>query len=146
MKQLLTGEDDKLLQQEYKRDLKEQLKKIKELNSLVKISQRKRDTTNDAVVAFQEFNELFQELANYIAKLKNMDDLDFIMRRVFTNFVVEGGKVTKITQNSPFRELCLVADSAMVTLGVNGWNALVGELESWKRFLDTYKLQEVHTA
>jgi hypothetical protein len=35
-----------------------------------------------------------------------MDALDYIMKKVFMNFFVEGKKVVNITQNSPFRELC----------------------------------------
>ena len=54
-------------------------------------------------------------IANLIQNIDAITDLDFIMRKIFMNFTVTDQKVTKITQNSPFRELCVDADSAMVT-------------------------------
>ena len=71
---------------------------------------------SDAVLVFEDFHELFQNLASYIQKVDSMKDLDYLMRKIFMNVTVKDGKVTNTTQNSPFRELCLDAESAMVTL------------------------------
>jgi DNA invertase Pin-like site-specific DNA recombinase len=115
IKELLHNEDDAVLKREYKNDLKAQLEKVKDLDGKITKLKTQRVNGNDAVVAIGDFIELFQNIANLIRKIDSMADLDFIMRKIFMNFTVTDQKVTEITQNSPFRELCLVADSAMVT-------------------------------
>lgn len=47
-------------------------------------------------------------------KIVNMEDLDFVLTKVFSSFVVDGKKVAKIAQNSPFGELCGSPDSVLV--------------------------------
>lgn len=116
MKELVrSAKGDKVLVREYEADMKDHLAKVKDIDKkLKKLEVAKRDTEG-ALVGFEEFHELFQNIAEYIQKIDSMADLDFIMRKLFMNFVVEDGKVTEITQNSPFRELCLDTDSVMVT-------------------------------
>jgi DNA invertase Pin-like site-specific DNA recombinase len=116
MKELIrAAKGDKVLVKEYETDMKKHLAKVKELvKKLKKLEVTKRDTQG-ALVSFEEFHELFQNVAEYIQKIDSMSDLDFIMRKLFMNFTIKDGKVTEITQNSPFRELCLDTDSVMVT-------------------------------
>ena len=115
IKELLQSEDDTVLKREYKNDLKTQLEKVKYLDGKISKLKTERVNGNDAVVAIGDFIELFQNIANLIRKIDSMADLDFIMRKLFMNFVVKDQKVAEITQNSPFRELCLDTDSVMVT-------------------------------
>ena len=96
--------------------MKKQVKKKKELDAELKRLQATKTNANEAIVSFDEFHELFQNIANYIQKIDSMKNLDYIMRKLFMNFYIKDQKVAEITQNSPFRELCVVADSAMVTL------------------------------
>jgi site-specific DNA recombinase len=106
---------DKVLVKEYQKDVKKHLLKVKELDKKLQKLNKSKIDVSDVILSLEEFHELFQNIANNIQKIDSMKDLDFIMRKVFMNFVVKDGKVTNITQNSPFRELCVVADSAMVT-------------------------------
>ncbi|MBU4315345.1 recombinase family protein [Patescibacteria group bacterium] len=106
---------DKVLIKEYEADMKIHLVKIKDIIEKLQELEVKKDNAQEALVSFEEFHELFQNIANYIQKIDSMSDLDFIMRKLFMNFTVTDGKVTNITQNSPFRELCLDTDSVMVT-------------------------------
>ena len=119
MKELVrAAKGDKMLVKEYQDDMKKHLTKSKELAEKIKTLNAPRLNASDVVLAFEDFHELFQNLANYIQKVDAMSDLDYIMRKLFMNFSVKGKKgaySVAITQNSPFRELCLVADSAMVT-------------------------------
>ncbi|MDP2632051.1 MAG: hypothetical protein Q8P30_04795 [Candidatus Uhrbacteria bacterium] len=62
-----------------------------------------------------------------------MADLDFIMRKIFMNVTITDQKVADITQNSPFRELCLDTDSAMVTSKTTAMNL-------WRRAKDIIPL------
>jgi hypothetical protein len=55
--------------------------------------------------------------------------LDFIIKKLFMNVTVTNQKVTDITQNSPFRELCGSPNSAMVNQPAEWWNQVVEELK-----------------
>ncbi len=110
-----TKDGDKALRLEYQRDHKQQLAELKQINK--DIAKRKNEiaTGDDSILAFQEFLELFNNLAKVIRNTKRMEMLDFLLKKLFSNFVIKDGKVLQITQNSPFRELCLDTDSVMVT-------------------------------
>lgn len=97
---------DAVLVKEFKIDLKQHLAKQKELEDDIRKLQKKREASHEAIQSYDEFIELLSNLAQHIKKLRNMDDLDSVMKKVFVNFYVEGKKVVNITQNSPFRELC----------------------------------------
>lgn len=113
-KEQLRGEEDRVLVTEYKHDLKEQLEKAKKLEAQIKAAKLKRERANDVILTYESFIELFQNLAQRIQKIESMEQLNFVIKKLFTNFVVDGQKVTKITQNSPFGELCGTPDSVVV--------------------------------
>lgn len=108
------SENDKVLIKEFKADLKKQLEELKKFDGQIVEVEEARRGGKAAIQSFAEFIELFQNLADRIKKIGTMADLDYTMRKVFMNFVVEGQKVTNITQNSPFRELCGTLDSGLV--------------------------------
>ncbi len=110
-KEQLRGEEDRVLIGEYRRDLKEHLEKAKKIEAQIKAAKLKRERANDVILTYESFSELFQNLAKRIQKIQNMEQLNFVIKKLFTNFVVDGKKVTQITQNSPFRELCGTANS-----------------------------------
>ncbi len=111
---LIESKSDKLLVREFRDDLKKHVEELKKLDALIVEIEVARKGGKAAIQSFAQFIELFQNLAERIKKIGTMSDLDYMMRKVFTNFVVEGQKVTKITQNSPFRELCGSLDSGLV--------------------------------
>lgn len=106
--------DDAVLVKEFKKDLTQQLAKQHELENEIRKLQKKREDGKEAIQSYEQFIELFGNLAQHIKKITNMDDLDYIMKKVFMNFVIEGKKVAQITQNSLFRELCGTPESVMV--------------------------------
>ncbi len=113
----LHDEDDATLKKVYKRDLKEQVEKGQKLEAQIKKLKQARERANDVILTYESFVELFQNLAERIQKIESMEQLNFVIKKLFTNFLVDGQKVLEITQNSPFRELCgspNPADSVMV--------------------------------
>lgn len=90
----------------YRDDLKKQKRELDELTLELSYLQQSRSRSSETIATYEQFIELMQNLAQQIKKIGSMEDLDFIMQKVFSNFTIEGRKVTKITQNSPFRELC----------------------------------------
>lgn len=102
----LRKEEDAVLIREYKKDLKTGLEEAKKLEAQINASKLKRERANDIILTYESFIELFQNLAQRIQKIDRMDQLDFVIKKLFSNFLVDGQKVLQITQNSPFRELC----------------------------------------
>lgn len=113
-KEQLRIEEDALLKREYKNDLKEKLEKAKEFEKKILDLKRVREEAKATILTYEQFIELFGNLAERIQKTGNMKDLDYILRKLFSNFVVKDGIVTQITQNSPFGELCGSNDCSLV--------------------------------
>lgn len=114
LKRLARGaKGDKVLVKEYRVDIKKHL--VKELAAQIAKLKVERVNTSDAIATYEEFHELFQNVANLTQKIDSMADLDFIIKKFFMNVTVIDQKVTKITPNSPFRELCRSPNSAIVT-------------------------------
>lgn len=106
MKELIQdAKGDKVLVKEYEIDLKKHLTKSKAITAQLKELTATKVDAKQAVLTFDEFHELFQNIANYIQKVDSMADLDYLMRKLFMNFTVTDKKVTNIKQNSPFAEL-----------------------------------------
>ncbi len=105
-KREIQEEEDTTLKKEYKRDLKEQLEKAAKLETQIKKLKQARERANDVILTYESFIELFQNLAQRIQNIESMAHLDFIIKKLFSNFVTDGKKVLQITQNSPFGELC----------------------------------------
>ncbi len=117
MKELARGaKGDKVLVKEYQADMKKHLGKAGELAEQITKIKSERLNANDAIATYEDFHELFGNLANLIQKIDSMADLDYIIKKIFMNVTVTDQNVADITQNSPFRELCVDAESAMVTL------------------------------
>lgn len=115
MKELVRKDKgDKVLEREYKGDMKIHLEKSKELERKVQKLKAQKDNVKGALATYEEFHELFQNIANLIPKIDAMADLDYIIKKLFMNVTVTDQKVADITQNSPFRELCWSPNSAMV--------------------------------
>ncbi|MBI2473381.1 recombinase family protein [Candidatus Uhrbacteria bacterium] len=135
MKELARGaKGDKVLVKEYQADMKASLAKAKELSAQITKLKIEHLNPKEAIATFEEFHELFANLAQLIQKIDSMADLDSIIKKIFMNVTVTDQKVTQITQNSPFRELCVDADSAMVTLRRLPWNQFMEELRMWMQF------------
>lgn len=114
-KEMVNKSEDKDLEREFRKDLKIELQKSKELEEKKERNEQKLLNADEAIMSFEVFIELFGNLAERIQNLSEMPDLDFIIRKLFSNFLIKNKKVAQITQNSPFRELCVDASSAMVT-------------------------------
>lgn len=114
-KQLLTEhKGGAILVKEFKTDLMKHLENHKAIEKKIAAIEQEKEAGKTAIQSYEEFIELFGNLAERMQKIVNMEDLDFVLKKVFSNFVVDGKKVAKITQNSPFGELCGSPDSVLV--------------------------------
>ena len=56
-------------------------------------------------MTYEEFLELFENMGQIMAKTVNMRDLDYLCRKLYMNFTIQGKKVIKSTLNQPFKDL-----------------------------------------
>lgn len=68
------------------------------------------ENSNLAILDYPTFLELFNKLPEFIRKTKSMAELDQIIKKIFSNFVVKGKKVQQTTLNQPFDRLVKVVD------------------------------------
>lgn len=97
---------DALLRKEFASEFRIRTKELIDINNQIELIRQEKIGKKSVNKSLAEFIELFNNLSKVIEKIQNMEDLDYVLKKVFSNFYVRDGKVTKITQNSPFRELC----------------------------------------
>ncbi len=97
---------DPLMRKEFASEFRNQTQLLKDIDKLIDETEQEKEGKKSANKSLMEFIELFNNLTKVIQNYKHMEDLDYVMKKVFSNFETDGKKVTKITQNSPFRELC----------------------------------------
>lgn len=71
------------------------LKDEQRLKALLARLNAEKEQAVGAVKSYEEFVELFQNLAKYIKKVEVLKTLDELLRKLFTNFFIEGKKLLK---------------------------------------------------
>ena len=93
---------------ELKEDFEEDYKKIKDKLKTIagekeKINQAK-ELNKKAILTYSEFLELIDSLPDIIRKTKDLKQLDFYIKKIFSNFTVHEKIISKFELNSPFKE------------------------------------------
>jgi hypothetical protein len=60
-------------------------------------------------LSYEQFIELFEQLPNKLAKSKKLKEKDFILRKIFLNFILKDKKVANLSLNPPFDRFVKVA-------------------------------------
>lgn len=60
------------------------------------------ETSKGVVLSYEKFIELFEQLPDRLSQSKNLKEKDFILRKIFLNFVLKDKKVASYSLNSPF--------------------------------------------
>jgi site-specific DNA recombinase len=89
----------------FRTDLKTLLEEKNRLTLARQEISERLNKCQDILKTFSEFVELFEKLPKFIENIDSMSELDFMMRKLFTNFVIKDKKVAEIKQNPPFRGL-----------------------------------------
>lgn len=143
--------NDKVLFDAFRDDIKKQTSIIKKLEHEIGTVDEERKLGVTSMASLENFIELFKNLCENIRKIESMDDLDYVLKKLFSNFIVDGKKVTQITQNSPFRELCWSPNSensvmvAPKRLGMNFLEATrsaQGEMDRWSEEIQRFLKKE----
>lgn len=102
IRDVLLDEKDEKIKTAYRGDLKKAEKEIVEVVGEIKRLEVLTKANKTAVLTYAEFLELTENMAKIIASIKNMKELDYIIKKMFSNFSVRGENVEKLTLNAPF--------------------------------------------
>ena len=102
---MLLGDDPEDVKVYYRGDLKQIEDKIK--GNAVSIASTEEFISNNKanLHTYAEFLELMDKMAQTLASIGNMTELDYFIRKMFLNFTINGKNVEKHTLNTPFDEL-----------------------------------------
>lgn len=104
-KDFLLDEKDESLKAMFGRDLKNFEQEKETARTQLDELKEKRAKVNSTILNFQEFLELFENLASRIGKITHLQTLDFVMRKIFLNFTVKDKKVTCCVLTKTFEKL-----------------------------------------
>lgn len=105
-KNLLFDEKDDSIQATLKQDLKDLGNQIRAIDTDIEKAEAIVKAGKTAIITYEKFLELMEKLPKTIASIKNMAELDFVIRKVFSNFTVHAKSVENITLSTPFDALC----------------------------------------
>lgn len=101
-KAILGGNEDESVKELFRADLQPTQEKIKEVEARIAKLQTFINAGKESIVSYSEFLELMEKMPKIIRGMKNMKELDYIIRKIFLNFTVDLENVVKSTLNSPF--------------------------------------------
>ena len=103
-KKLIRTESDTTILNFFKNDLKVKIKELETAEKELKKVRTEKEKSKDAILTYSKFLELFGNLPLRMRETKNIGDLDFIIRKLFSNFTVKHKKVASFTLNQPFKD------------------------------------------
>lgn len=104
-KEYLLTEKDSKIQESYRGDVVRHEAKIKELIDEIEKAEVQTNTQKTAILTYEEFLELMDKMPKILGSMTNMQEMDFLIRKIFSNFTIEGKNVTKSTLSAPFDAL-----------------------------------------
>ncbi|MAZ56347.1 hypothetical protein CL653_00975 [bacterium] len=100
---LVDGDED--MKEFFKDDLRMYEKQRKQVQKDIAKVEQIIEKGKASVLTYEEFLELMEKMPKTIAKLGNMTDLDYVIKKIFLNFSICDKKVIKSTLKSPFDSL-----------------------------------------
>lgn len=110
IKDFLIKEDSAELRDSFKADLALKETELKELAEQISKLKTALDTKKTAILTYPQFLELSSKLPVVIRKTKHMEDLDFLIRKIFSNFIIINKKTAQIKLNEPFNAILSEAE------------------------------------
>ena len=90
-------------------DLKAKNKEANELRHKISEVTETIETNKGVILSYEQFIELFEQLPDKLAKSKKLKEKDFILRKIFLNFILKDKKVANLSLNQPFDRFVKVA-------------------------------------
>lgn len=104
-KETVRNEQDASTKAIFKKDLVPLQSQLEELDERIRELKKLKGELNLLVLDYSSFLELFGKLPDLLGKVTHLEDLDFIIRKIFLNFTIKDKKVASFSLNHPFSEL-----------------------------------------
>lgn len=104
-KEYLIEEKDETIKKSYKSDVLRYEARIKELKGEIEKAQTVVARQKAAILTYENFLELMEKMPKILRSMQNMQEMDFLIRKIYTNFTIEGKNVAKSTLSAPFDAL-----------------------------------------
>ena len=102
IKDLLLQETDIQVKNVFKEDLKKEQANVAKLSKDIEKVKEEKAKHKQAIMSYEQFLELFNDLPNIISKTKTLSEKDFLLGKIFLNFIVKDKKVLSCQLNQPF--------------------------------------------
>ncbi|MEO6536454.1 MAG: recombinase family protein [Candidatus Paceibacterota bacterium] len=103
---LLDNIADERIQSTFKDDLDRAGSEIKQIENSIAQKRIEAEIGKSDVLAYGDFLELMENMAKNIRSLKKLSEQDYILRKIYLNFEIQGKEVVNAKLCSPFDELC----------------------------------------
>jgi hypothetical protein len=107
LRDFLLEETDPGIKEGFKGDLHKNTRDLEETRADIDKIKALIGAENGAVLLMPEFIETMDKAAQIIASTKNMTELDFYIKKIFSNFQVGGKNVVSATLSEPFSRLTI---------------------------------------
>lgn len=98
-------EKDSKLKEFYKGDLSKIEEQLKEVDKKIDKTSEYLNKGKVTILTYEKFLELMDSMAQTLPKMKNMNELNYFIEKMYLNFYVSQKKVIKSTLNEPFKSL-----------------------------------------
>lgn len=98
-------EADQKLKRELKADMDEVVDRLGIVEKKIIDCKEVINGGKSKIVEYENFLEIMEKLPKHIKNFKNMSDLDYVIKKIFSNFTVKDKKVIESTLNEPFDRL-----------------------------------------
>jgi site-specific DNA recombinase len=105
MKEVLLSDEDGQIKDSYRKDIKKAEIDLPLLQGHITELEEIVRTVKRSTLTYGEFLELMGKVPEILHKTTQMKELDFIIRKIFLNFIIRGKNVEKSTLNAPFDAL-----------------------------------------
>ncbi len=106
--------DNELIRTSYTKDLKDTEEIINRIESDLHEVARNKIENKEVILSYEKFLEHFKNLASRLEGTPTMEEIDFTIRKIFSNIVIKDHEVLSYQLNSPFKEF---EEKGFVTFG-----------------------------
>ena len=106
MKAVLATEKDERIKASYREDIKKAIEEIDAVEAEIARLEALSVAGKTAILTYAQFLELMEKTPKILASIKQMKELDYIIRKIFSNFAIRDKKVIKSALIAPFDALC----------------------------------------
>lgn len=105
LKDFIVDEKDKHFAEDFKRDFMKNETELKDVQVNIEKLRKVIDDEKGAVLLMPDFLENIEKVAKILASTKTMTELDFCIKKVFSNFFIDRKNVVSVTLSEPFSRL-----------------------------------------